>query len=272
MLNEHGSLLRNTPTLWNAGLQKTFFHDSRTSSLDDLIREVLSNEKEMNTSASTVMQQLSKDPGYRNLLSKAWPNSDTAKVADAMVNAISMYLHTLVSFNSRFDQHIRGSKKNLTTSEVNGFNLFMGKARCGTCHFAPFFNGSKPTLYYYQESEVLGVPATSDKNNPVLDNDSGRFNSTKKVFHRFAFKTPTLRNIALTAPYMHNGVFKTLEEVVHFYNKGGGKGLGIALPNQSLPFDKLHLSVREIKDIISFMKSLTDTSGKSFQQMRTLVN
>ena len=78
----------------------------------------------------------------------------------------------------------------------------------------------------------------------------------------FAFKTPTLRNIELTAPYMHNGVFNSLEEVVEFYNNGGGKGLGIAPPNQSLPFEKLQLSVKEQKDIIAFMKTLSDTTGR----------
>mgnify|MGYP003536215038 FL=1 len=76
----------------------------------------------------------------------------------------------------------------------------------------------------------------------------------------FAFKTPTIRNIEFTAPYMHNGVYKTLEEVMEFYNQGGGKGLNIAPPNQTLPFDKLNLTKKEIKDIIAFMKTLTDTT------------
>ncbi|MNR31613.1 Methylamine utilization protein MauG precursor [compost metagenome] len=73
-----------------------------------------------------------------------------------------------------------------------------------------------------------------------------------------AFKTPTVRNIAITAPYMHNGVFKTLEEVVSFYNKGGGQGLGYQVENQTLPFDKLNLTVKEEKALVAFMKTLTD--------------
>ena len=73
-----------------------------------------------------------------------------------------------------------------------------------------------------------------------------------------AFKTPTVRNAAVTAPYMHNGVFKTLEEVVSFYNKGGGQGLGYEVENQTLPFDKLNLTVKEEKALVAFMKTLTD--------------
>ena len=137
----------------------------------------------------------------------------------------------------------------------------MGKAKCGTCHFMPLFSGAKPPRYYYMESEVIGVPESASKIKPRLDKDSGRFNTTRFDIHLFSFKTSSLRNIALTAPYMHNGVFNTLDEVVDFYDKGGGKGLGIAPPNQSLPFEKLDLTASEKKDIIAFMKTLTDTSA-----------
>ncbi|MBC8109749.1 MAG: cytochrome-c peroxidase, partial [Verrucomicrobia bacterium] len=75
---------------------------------------------------------------------------------------------------------------------------------------------------------------------------------------KYAFKTTTVRNASLTAPYMHNGIYKTLEEVVDFYNKGGGVGLGIDLPNQTLPFDKLNLTEQEAKDLVAFMQTLTD--------------
>ena len=88
---------------------------------------------------------------------------------------------------------------------------------------------------------MLGVPATANKKKSQLDSDSGRYLITQSPVHLFSFKTPTLRNVALTAPYMHNGVFQTLEEVVEFYDKGGGQGLGIAPINQTLPFEKLSL-------------------------------
>ena len=164
--------------------------------------------------------------------------------------------------NARFDQYMRGNSKALTTPEKNGFNLFMGKAKCGTCHFMPLFNGLVPPEFVETESEVLGVPKTKDSLHAELDSDLGKFNFTRSVVHKHAFKTPTLRNVELTAPYMHNGVFSTLEEVMDFYNKGGGKGLNIAPDNQTLPFDKLELSKKEISDVIAFMKALTDTSSR----------
>ena len=95
----------------------------------------------------------------------------------------------------------------------------MGKAICGTCHFLPLFNGLVPPAFTETESEVLGVPKTKNKKNAILDPDTGKYDFTKASVHKYAFKTPTLRNIELTAPYMHNGVFNTLEEVLEFYNK-----------------------------------------------------
>ena len=155
---------------------------------------------------------------------------------------------------------MRGEKL-LSSKEINGFNLFMGKAKCGTCHFMPLFSGAKPPRFYFIESEVIGVPATKNKRQPKLDSDSGRFLITRQPLHLFSFKTPTLRNIALTAPYMHNGVFSSLEEVVEFYTDGGGKGLHIAPTNQSLPFERLGLTKDERANIVAFMKTLTDTSA-----------
>jgi len=107
--------------------------------------------------------------------------------------------------------------------------------------------------------EVLGIP--SDTSFKKLSSDEGRYNMNSAPEMRNAFRTGSLRNIAHTQPYMHNGVFKTLEEVIDFYDRGGGTGLGIQLPNQTLPEDKLHLSVYEKQALIAFMKSLTDTTG-----------
>jgi cytochrome c peroxidase len=140
---------------------------------------------------------------------------------------------------------------------ANGFTLFMGKAKCGTCHFMPLFNGVVPPHFSKMESEVIGVPQTN-RAPFTLDADEGKYRFTQSPIHRFAFKTPTLRNIALTAPYMHNGVYKTLEEVVEFYDKGGGAGLDIPLPSQTLPAEPLHLTKEEKNALIQFLHSLTD--------------
>ena len=259
-LDEHTSLLRNTPTLWNASLQRNLFYDSRQISLDHVITEVLANEKEMNGGRDIAAISLGNREDYKKIYREAYPAAKGIVEGSKIVNAIAMYARTIVTYNSRFDLYMRGQKSAMKSNEVKGFNLFMGKALCATCHYIPLFNGSKPPSYYYQESEVIGVPATTDTIHAVIDSDPGRYNIVQKEFLKHSFKTPTLRNIALTAPYMHNGVFKTLEEVIDFYNKGGGKGLHISIDNQTLPFDKLNLDAAEQKDLVAFLKTLTDTS------------
>ncbi|MBS1607855.1 MAG: cytochrome-c peroxidase [Bacteroidetes bacterium] len=252
-------LSRNTPTLLNSVFQTKLFWDSRTSLLENQLDEVVHNEKEMKGSLKQSVAHLKANSFYSTLFKEAYPEEKNAVIEFNIANAISSYVRSLISLNSRFDKYMRGNVKALTASEKNGFNLFAGKAKCATCHFIPLFNGLVPPVFTETESEILGVPQTKDKTHAILDTDIGKAGFTTSVIHKFAFKTPTLRNIELTAPYMHNGVYTTLEEVMEFYNNGGGKGLKIAPANQSLPFDKLNLSKKEIGDIISFMKALTDT-------------
>ncbi|MGB4844049.1 MAG: cytochrome c peroxidase [Ferruginibacter sp.] len=260
-LDGHTQLPRNAPTLWNTALQRNLFHDSRSRTLEGQVMEVLNNAKEMHGSAQTVAEGIIIQPEYSMMYQRAYPGAKKLKAADNICNAIACYERTLVALNSKFDKQMNG-KPIMTKPEINGFNLFMGKAKCGTCHFMPLFSGAKPPRYFYMESEVIGVPSANVKKNAKLDADSGRYLTTGYPIHMFSFKTASLRNIALTAPYMHNGVFNTLEEVIDFYNDGGGKGLHIEPENQSLPFDKLNLTKKEKTDIILFMKTLTDTTGK----------
>ncbi|MBX2840271.1 MAG: cytochrome C peroxidase, partial [Flammeovirgaceae bacterium] len=132
------------------------------------------------------------------------------------------------------------------------------------CHFAPVFNGTVPPVYHESESEVLGIPADTDTIMAKIDGDMGRANGILKeranIFEH-SFKTPTVRNVALTSPYMHNGVYQSLEEVIDFYNKGGGIGLGIEVPNQTLPENSLGLSDNEKLDLVAFMNALSDTTN-----------
>lgn len=259
--DEHSPLPRNTPTLWNAALQHNLFYDSRQTSMDKLVTEVLSNEKEMNSGAEQAIEKIISDTAYAELFRKAYRETNHPFSASNAVNALSMYLRTLVSYNAPFDQYMRGDDKAMSLSAIKGFNLFAGKAKCATCHYIPFFNGAKPPLWFYQESETIGVPAAPLSDPPKADPDPGRFAIYPKPFFAHAFKTPTLRNIALTAPYMHNGVYKTLEEVIDFYDKGGGRGMGLEVPNQTLPFQKLGLSDKEKRDLKAFLNTLTDTLG-----------
>lgn len=260
-LDGHSPLARNAPGLWNVSLQRNLFYDSRSRNLEEQVLQVLNNADEMHGSAREAASTVVTSAEYRELYEQVYPGAQPNTATINIANAIACYERTLISLNSRFDQHIRG-RNTLDAAEINGFNIFMGKAKCGTCHFMPLFGGTKPPRYYYTESEVIGVPANNDPLHPKPDSDSGRFLATGFPIHLYSFKTPGLRNVALTAPYMHNGVFKTLEEVIDFYDKGGGKGLGIAPPNQSLPFDSLRLSKKEKRDIILFLRCLTDTSGK----------
>ena len=251
-------LTRNTPTLWNAAFQTRQFLDARSDILEDQLKEVVHNSDEMRGSLQEGVDDLKAIKEYVQSFNEAYPGESEPVNAFNIANAISSYIRSLVALRSRFDEYMLGDKAKLSASEKNGFNLFAGKAKCATCHFIPLFNGLVPPEFTETETEVLGVPAAKSKINATIDADHGKYNITGSAIHKFAFKTPTLRNIEFTGPYMHNGVFSTLEEVMDFYNEGGGAGWKIAPENQTLPKDKLNLSQKEITDIIAFMKALTD--------------
>lgn len=270
---DNSNLLRNTPTLINSIYADRYFYDLRASSPEMQIEHVLLNDNEFNTDLFKILKSLqNSNKNYKDMFKNAFYNYDkdnnNLMSITNLKRALTSYLVELRSFNSKFDKYIRNEKVNnkaitLSNSEKNGFNLFMGKAMCGNCHFPPTFSGLVPPLYLENESEVLGVPSNKNKSNAIIDEDMGRYygiQRDKLSIYRHSFKTSTVRNIDLTAPYMHNGIYDNLEEVMEFYNNGGGKGLGINLENQTLPFDNLNLKNSEIKDIINFMKTLTDTT------------
>lgn len=247
---------RNTPTVLNAGFQSALFYDVRVSYLEDQATDVITNTDEMHGSLIEAVKKLRSSEEYSDLFKKAFPKDKDAINDYNLRNAISSYVRSLTSFNSRFDRYMRGETQQLSSNEVSGFNIYMGKAKCGTCHFAPLFNGVVPPDFSRTETEVIGVPVSSKINK--VDTDPGKYNLRHIPLHKDAFRTPTLRNIALTAPYMHNGIYNTLDEVIDFYNDGGGSGLGIELENQTLPFENLKLTNKEKKDIIAFLNTLTD--------------
>jgi len=227
----------------------------RALTLEDQVSDVIGNKIEMGGSLPEVVKRLQKNRAYRKLFSAAFPENGKNPIDSSEVkNALASYVRSLTGFNSRFDEYMRGNKRALKPAEVNGFNLFMGKAKCGTCHYLPLFNGMVPPKYVVSDAEVIGVPASPG--DTIIDPDLGWYNIIGIASYKHAFKTPTLRNSSKTAPYMHNGVYKTLEEVMRFYNDGGGAGVGISISNQTLPADSLHLNEKEIDNIISFIKSL----------------
>jgi cytochrome c peroxidase len=242
---------RNTPTLSNIAFQRVFFSDSRVNYLEDQAVAVITNQDEMHGSLEVAAEKLKKNQKYIEKFETAFPQKGIT--AFEIKNALASYIRTLSKFDSKFDAYMRAEVA-FTADEKAGFNLFAGKAKCASCHFIPLTNGTVPPNFMKSESEILGVPDANGK----LDSDLGKYNLTKAMIHQYSFKTPTIRNSTLTAPYMHNGVFKTLEEVVDFYNEGGGKGLGFSLENQTLPEDKLNLTDLEKKQLVDFMKTLTD--------------
>ena len=254
------NLARNTPTLTYASLQNAQFWDMRQLDLEKQSVDVIQNKDEMHGSMENIHAKILLDNDYIKLFKKAFPKTSKPE-AWQIQNAIASYVRSLNSFDSRFDNYMRGQKNSLTNQEIEGMNLFMGKAKCATCHFTPLFNGTVPPGYSKTEHEVIGTPKDTSKKS--ISPDPGRYLYNKMPQLVGAFKTPTVRNAAITAPYMHNGVFKTLEEVVDFYNKGGGKGLGYEVDNQTLPFDELKLNKKEESALVAFMKTLTD---KKYQQ------
>lgn len=265
-MNGDGTILRNTPTVVNSIFAKKYFYDLREHDLGRQIKHVVFDPKEFATDFAEIESKLSQSEEYKRLFEEAYPNKGKFQLSRYSISdALASYVATLYSFNSPFDQYVRGEVEKIDPAVERGFNVFMGKGACGTCHFAPTFNGLVPPLFNDSESEVLGVPVNKDTLNPVLDPDLGRIANRKNLdgayFYANSFKTVTVRNIALTAPYMHNGVYDTLEEVIDFYNRGGGAGMGMDLPHQTLPDSPLNLSKQEIADLVVFMEALTDTTG-----------
>jgi cytochrome c peroxidase len=262
IIDQHELLERNTPTLINAALQPALFYDLRVNTLEDQSVNVVQSSKEMHGSMVMSVKKLWQDRRYRQMFLAAFPYEDSTRIDTfEVMNAIGSYIRSLVFLNSRFDEYMRGDKSKLNTDEISGFNLFMGKAKCATCHYMPLFNGTFPPGFARIEAEVIGVPKSTKEN--MIDPDMGRYAIIKVESFKHAFKTSTVRNAALTAPYMHNGVFSSLEQVMDFYNKGGGTGLGIKMENQTLPFDSLSLSAKEQDDIIAFIKSLNSELPKN---------
>ncbi|WP_309640772.1 cytochrome c peroxidase [Flavobacterium sp.] len=254
--NQTETLTRNTPSLLNASFNHLIMLDGKLLTLQEQAKTVITNPIEMGSNEDEVLAKVLSCSTYKKAFKKfaKYTPAESKISLNHIFSALTSYYGKYSQNYAPFDNAMNKNKP-LQSDEIKGFNLFMSKAQCATCHFLPTFSGIKPP-YIGNEFEVIGVPA--DTAFTKLDNDKGRYDVNPAFETSNAFRTSTLRNTDKTRPYMHNGVFKTLEEVINFYNRGGGIGHKLNVPNQTATSDSLHLSLVEKKQLISFIKSLNE--------------
>ena len=235
-------LRRNTPTVWNAAFNHTQFWDGRAADLEDQAGKPIQDPNEMAQDADELVQELKAIPEYIRRFDEAFGGEEGSGVTFQNVTyALAAFERTLLAQNARYDRYARGERIALSQAERRGLSLFRSlKTRCFECHNLPTFNNP--------DFKVIGVPDRPDAAEP----DRGRGEIAGDGYDH-AFKVPTLRNVALTAPYMHNGVFETLGEVIDFYAGGGGAAHGfepVVLDDKIRPFD---LTAQEKEDLIAFL-------------------
>ena len=226
---------RQSPTVYNTGLNHVQFWDGRARSLEEQAIGPIHNPVEMAETHEHVVAKLGKIKGYQQQF-KAVFGTDVN--LQGIAEAIAAYERTVLSTNSAFDKYVLGDQKAMDDAAVRGMALFRGKARCILCHNGPNFTDN--------QFHNLGVPQVGP-----MKEDLGRFVVSRAEKDRGAFKTPTLRSITETAPYMHDGAFKTLDEVVEFLDQGGGSN-----PNLSPLAKPLNLTAEEKSDLVAFLKAL----------------
>lgn len=224
---------RNTPTIINAAFNSHQFWDGRAKTLEEQAVGPIQAAGEMNQNLDELVTELKAIPGYVASFNKAYPKEGIT--GKSIGKAIASFERTIISRESAFDRWVAGDKNALTKAQLNGFKVFEGKGHCATCHSG--FNFTDNNFYN------IGIKAS---------NDAGRFNVSKDKKMLGAMKTPTLRDVSLSGPYMHNGQFNTLEQVVEHYDRGGDKEEGL-----SDMITTLGLSKQEKKDLVAFLESLT---------------
>ncbi|WP_118976283.1 cytochrome-c peroxidase [Taibaiella koreensis] len=254
--NRKELLPRNTPSLINAPFNHLLMLDGSHITLQNQTLAVMTNPLEMGSDEQKILEKVLSCADYKKAFTRllAYTPQEPEITLEHISSAITMYYSKFSRYYAPFDEAMDGGKA-LPADAIAGFNLFMSKAQCATCHFVPQFNGVKPP-FVSSEFEVLGVPA--DTAYRQLSPDPGRYkvNPAKETLN--AFRTGSIRNATHTAPYMHNGIFRTMKEVVDFYDAGGGAGKGLQVGNQTLSSDQLHLSPQEKENLIAFIKSLDE--------------
>lgn len=227
---------RNAPALQNLNWNTTYMHDGGVLNLEVMPLAPITNPVEMNESMVNVISKLSASSKYKQLFTKAF--GDDSVYTQRIFKAIAQFMGTMYSYNSKYDM-VKAGKQNFTTQEQNGYNLFVQK--CASCHTEPLLSD------YQYHNNGLSVN--------IAYNDSGRAHITGNANDRYKFKTPSLRNIEKSAPYMHDGRFTTLDQCLEHYNSG--IVISPTLDNQLQ--SGISLSPQDKTNLIAFLKTLTDT-------------
>lgn len=233
-MGNNGRLLkRSTPVLFNVAYQRHQGWDGLFRSLEQQALSPITSAEEMNQDLDKLVAELEHVPQYRLMFNKAYPEESINQ--HTIAKALASFQRTLISGEATFDRWLKGDEKAISLSAKRGFALFEGKANCIACHGGFSFTDGG--------FHNIGLPESEDL---------GRFKIVPVPILKRAFKTPTLREISRSAPYMHNGIYKTLDQVIDHYNRGGIVSRGL---DQNMR--PLFLSSQEKKDLIAFLHTLT---------------
>ncbi len=248
-VGSHGDTgTRSAPSLWNVAFLQRLFWDARAGSLEEQALIPMQAAHEMANSPANLLKDLSQNAHYPALFATAFPGTEPVSLAN-VATALAAFQSSLISLNSRYDHYAHGYHQALSEKEIKGMNVFRSfVARCAECHTPPLFTN--------QQIAVIGTP---EPEGLPFDAGAGAQPGHEKL--RGGFKVPTLRNISLTAPYMHSGRFATLEEAIEFYTLGRGH----AVPPEEKLLLHWHiwepkLTKQEISQIAAFLGTLTDQS------------
>jgi cytochrome c peroxidase len=225
---------RNSPTIQNSWFYNRLFWDGRSKDLQDQAFAPINSETEMHSEMPDVMRKLRKITGYKELFKKAFGDDDIDPFV--MTEAIAIFEKTIVSSKSRFDEFLEGNKKALNNQEIRGLHLFRTKARCMNCHHGSLFSDNS-----FHRNNIT-----------FMYDDDGLYKVTHKEDDLRKFKTPSLRDVSRTGPWMHNGKMSSLENIISLYSTAKFP------PGEASPLIKnLGLSGKEQKDLLAFLKAIS---------------
>jgi len=227
---------RNAPTLINRAYGRSQFWDGRAHSLEQQVLEPIENPRELGAGVDTAVRRLVSSPLYRLRFRVAFGRDVNAQ---DLARALASYVRTILAGDSPFDRYANGIANALSDEARSGLEIFRGKAGCSTCHSGPTMSDERfhNTGVAWQGGEWK---------------DLGRFLVTGAAQDRSAFKTPTLREVDRTAPYMHDGSLSTLDAVIDYYDRGGNPA-----PSRDADLKPLGLTADEKRQLIAFLRSLT---------------